>query len=207
MIMPSDPQSTLGQGMTLLAASLIRTDGGTQPRMLIDVSVVEDYADQIADGREFPPVVVFFDGSEYWLADGFHRYHAQADVLGIATINADVREGSQRDAILYSCGANAEHGLRRTNADKRRAVMVMLNDEAWARWSDREIARRCSVGHAMVSEMRPASLSSVDSERTYRTKHGTTSTMNVAGMRRRYDDGDEEEARPHRCPTCGQLVR
>lgn len=193
--------------MTRLPHDKIRTDGGTQPRMLIDVSVVEDYADQIAEGREFPPVVVFFDGSEYWLADGFHRYHAQADVLGMATIKADVRDGSQRDAILYSCGANAEHGLRRTNADKRRAVMVLLGDDDWAGWSDSEIARRCSVSHTLVSEMRPSSPAAAAGERTYRTKHGTVSTMNVAGMRRRYDDEDEEEARPQRCPTCGQLVR
>jgi len=33
------------------------------------------------------------------------------------------------DAVFNSVGANAEHGLRRTNADKRRAVLTLLNDD------------------------------------------------------------------------------
>lgn len=32
----------------------------------------------------------------------------------------EVLRGTKRDAILYSVGANSTHGLRRTNADKRR---------------------------------------------------------------------------------------
>jgi hypothetical protein len=41
--------------------------------------------------------------------------------------------------------------LRRSNADRRRAVMALLKDEEWSGWSDREIARRCRVGHVLVS--------------------------------------------------------
>jgi hypothetical protein len=48
--------------------------------------------------------------------------------LGLAKISADVREGSRRDAILYAVGANASHGLKRTNRDKRNAVRVLLKD-------------------------------------------------------------------------------
>ncbi len=74
------------------------------------------------------------------------------------------------------------------NEDKRRAVMTLLNDEEWEKWSDREIARRCAVGHAFVSSLR-LSLSMVDSdkptEKTYTTKHGTTSTMHTGNIGRR----------------------
>ena len=35
------------------------------------------------------------------------------------------------------------HGLRRSNADKRRAVLTLLNNEEWAKWSAREIAKAC----------------------------------------------------------------
>src|SRR4051794_27961438 len=45
--------------------------------------------------------------------------------------------------------------MRRTNEDKRRAVLTLLNDPDWARWSDREIARQCAVTHPFVSSLRP----------------------------------------------------
>lgn len=99
------------------------------------------------------PVTVFYDGSEYWLADGFHRA-AASEGCQRTEIQADVRPGSRRDACLAAAGANATHGLRRSNADKRRAVVLLLQDEEWSQWSDREIARRCGVSHTFVSNLR-----------------------------------------------------
>jgi hypothetical protein len=55
------------------------------------------------------------------------------------------RQFNRRDALLFSVGANAIHGHRRTNEDKRRAVDVLLNDPEWRVWNDSEIARRCGV--------------------------------------------------------------
>jgi hypothetical protein len=164
----------------------IRTDGATQSRESLDVATVAEYADAMANGAAFPAVVVFYDGQSYWLADGFHRV-AAAKQSGMAEIDADVRQGSRRDAILLSVGANSSHGLRRTNADKRRAVMTLLNDEEWSRWSDREIARRCVVSHVTVKNYRDEiSLLKINSDepRTYTTKHGTTATMNTANIGR-----------------------
>lgn len=182
----------------------IRIDGGTQPRMLINTDVVEDYASQIEAGRELPPLVVFHDGAEYWLADGFHRYHARATVLGAAMIECDVREGTQEDAIVYSCGANAEHGLRRTNADKRRAVMIMLSHRPT--WSDREIAQHCSVTHPFVGVMRELSGNGCQIRDASRGE--VTYKMDVAGLRRRpIEDEYGDHIRPARCPTCGQVVQ
>jgi hypothetical protein len=42
--------------------------------------------------------------------------------------------------VLYTVGANATHGLRRSNADKRRAVSMLLDDPEWAQWSNLAIA-------------------------------------------------------------------
>jgi hypothetical protein len=126
--------------------------------------------------------VVFFDGAEYWLADGFHRIIA-AETLGLVEIAADVRPGGRRDAILYAVGANAAHGLKRTNRDKRNAVMVLLKDPEWDQWSDREIARRCAVSDRFVNGVRAVLTPNIRSEpRTYTTKHGTTSTMTVSNI-------------------------
>lgn len=142
-----------------LKISQVRIDGGTQPRVEINQEVVADYAEQLRSGAVFPPVVAFFDGVVYWLADGFHRYHSHRQA-GREIIIVDVREGGLRDAILYSVGANSEHGLRRTNEDKRRAVETMLTneivskDENGQKWSDNSIARQCNVTHPFVGKIR-----------------------------------------------------
>lgn len=56
--------------------------------------------------------------------------------------------------MLYSVGVNTSHGLRRTNADKRRAVEVLLRDEEWGQWNDSEVGRRCGVDHKTVARVR-----------------------------------------------------
>jgi len=108
---------------------------------------------QAEGGVRFPPVVLFTDGQEYWLADGWHRVLA-ARRAGLTEIAADVHTGTARDALLYSVSANSAHGLPRTNADKRRAVALLLADSEWSQWSDREIARHCHVDNKVVGSMR-----------------------------------------------------
>lgn len=141
----------------------IRIDGGTQSRASLNESVVSEYAEDLL---ALPPVVLFHDGSDYWLADGFHRYHAFRKASK-ASIPADVRTGTQREATLFSVGANQTHGLRRTNDDKRRAVNTLLNDAEWAGWSDRRIAEVCGVGHPFVAALR----SPVVAERQKRSRN------------------------------------
>lgn len=136
-----------------LNLNAIRIDGGTQPRERINLDVVAEYAEAIKAGDELPPVVVFHDGAENWLADGFHRWHGhkQADK---ASIQADVRSGSLLDAKLYAVGANGAHGLRRSNDDKRKAVQMVLDEPAWKDWSDRAIADACGVSAPFVAAIR-----------------------------------------------------
>ena len=131
----------------------IRIDCGTQSREKIDQQVVGEYAVALKEGAKFPAVVVFHDGLEYYLADGFHRYlsHVQA---GLTEIEAEVKNGTLRDAILYSLSANDSHGLRRTNSDKRKSVMTLLEDEEWKQWSSSDIARACKVSHVFVIKLR-----------------------------------------------------
>src|SRR3954452_13886573 len=111
----------------MLRLDPIRTGGGTPPRAEISEPLIEEYYLAMKDGAEFPPVVVFHDGADHWLADGFHRVHARRRT-GHGDIPADIRQGTKRDAILHSLSANAAHGLRRTNEEKRRAVERMLTD-------------------------------------------------------------------------------
>ena len=56
--------------MNMIDISAIRTDGGTQARLKLNKDVVKEYSEHMKDGDKFPPIIVFHDGSEYWLADG-----------------------------------------------------------------------------------------------------------------------------------------
>lgn len=137
----------------LVRIATIRTDGGTQSRAGLNEATVDEYAEAIEAGAKFPPMVVFYDGEHNWLADGFHR-HAGYVKAGVEMVGADVRQGTVRDAILYSVGANATHGLPRTNADKRRAVETLLRDEEWSARSDNWIAKQCCVSQPFVGKLR-----------------------------------------------------
>ena len=138
-------------------ASIV-TDAACQARVKIRPGVVRDYrramAEQISEGGlRFPPIVLFTDGQHYWLADGFRRILA-ARAAGLSEFPADVRPGTERDALLFSISSNGAHGLPRTNADKRKAVTLLLADAEWSQWNDREIARRCQVNQSFVTRLR-----------------------------------------------------
>lgn len=139
--------------MTSLSLELIRTDGGTQMRVALSQETYLDYRDKWLAGVDFDPIDVFHDGAAYWLADGFHRYFGAREAK-LPTIPCKVHKGTQRDAILFAAGANAGHGLRRTNEDKRMAVTALLNDDEWVEWSDGVISEKAAVSREFVSQIR-----------------------------------------------------
>ena len=124
-----------------------------QQRVQLNENVISEYFEEIQAGAQFPPLVVFGDGQNLILADGRHRYEAYK-LAGTNDIPVDILNGTERDAILYAVGANADHGLRRTNADKRCAVETMLKDEEWGQWSDGAIAEKVCVSPAFVGKVR-----------------------------------------------------
>jgi ParB-like nuclease domain len=83
-----------------------------------DNKVVTEYAERMADGAVFPPPVVFGNDSDgYVLADGFHRLEVHRR-LDAEEVECEVYSGGYKDALLFACGANADHGLPRSNADR-----------------------------------------------------------------------------------------
>lgn len=127
-----------------IAISKVRTDG-LQMRVAINEAAVEEYAELMAGGAVFPPVVLFLDkAGAYWLADGFHRLEA-AKRGGRRTVTADIREGEWIDALRYALHANSGHGMRMTNADKRHALEVA--------WRERERLFGGTPSNALLAEV------------------------------------------------------
>lgn len=146
----------------------IRLDGGTQVRASIKEDAVMRYAEDMEGGSIFPAMRVFFDGTDYWLADGFHRYHA-ALRIGLQDFLCEVDTGTPRDALFYGSQANNLHGQPMDNADKRKITMIFIEDFEWGEWSNSEIARQLHVSAPFVAKMRGESAPAV---RKYMTPKG-----------------------------------
>lgn len=127
--------------------------GGTQIRVETNNDAIASYADEMAAGVGFPPITVFFDGTKYWLADGFHRFLA-ARRIDSEEILADVHEGGRVDALRFALGANSTNGLYRSNADKHNAVEIAL--EEWPELSNSLLAELCKVSTDLVRRCRTA---------------------------------------------------
>ncbi|HPM84262.1 MAG TPA: ParB/RepB/Spo0J family partition protein, partial [Candidatus Anammoximicrobium sp.] len=143
----------------------IIADTDLHPRVKLNENAIDDYAQAMQAGIDLPPIIVFQEGRKYHLADGWHRLEA-ARRIGRSRVMAEVRKGDRRDTLLYAVGANATHGLRRTSADKRKAVQLLLDDPEWQQWSVEAIAKTCNVSWGLVDKVRSVYLpKSEDSER------------------------------------------
>lgn len=165
----------------------IRADERLQMRVCVDQEAVNEYADAMLAGGEFPPLVVYYDGETYWLADGFHRLLA-AWKLKRKKIACEVREGGFEAALLYACGANQT--IPRTDADRRKAVATVLDHPEWSRKSQNEIARICSVSRCLVQTM-------------LKERQGIQPVAGIRGKRRDATPAEaipQEQDRPEREP-------
>lgn len=128
-----------------------------QTRAKNNDSVIKEYAEQMKDGVTFPNVKVFREkkNATPYLVDGFHR--TAATVLnGGDTIEADIIYGDRAAALTYALKANAEHGLRRNNADKRHALEMAWNDRGilfkGKDPTSRQLAALCGVSHNFAND-------------------------------------------------------
>ena len=116
--------------------------------------ILSSLKDALADGvNHFPPLSVFFDGERHILADGHYRYWA-LKAVEISAVECAVYQGSWRDAWLFSVQANASHGVRLSNTEKRAAVTKILQDEEWLKMSDYSIADLVRVSRSLVQKIR-----------------------------------------------------
>jgi hypothetical protein len=136
-----------------LELAKIRLDGGTQPRESLDQETVTQYARNMREGLTYDPIDVVYDGTDYWCWDGFHR--CMAGVLAKLTqIEVRVTQGTLEDAQWLSLGANKNHGVPRSNDDKKRAVRIALTHPRATGISDHQIAVHVGVSQPFVGRIR-----------------------------------------------------
>jgi hypothetical protein len=136
-----------------LSVDLPRIDGNTKSRLAINEDVVQDYADMITEANgewPFPPIDVFFDGTEHFVADGFHRFLA-AHRAKRGSIPSIVHAGTATDAKIFGMTANDKHGLRMTKADKRACVDWLLDNGG--KMTQVDIAEKAGVCRRLVQSI------------------------------------------------------
>ena len=184
--------------MKKLNLALIRIDGDTQAREALSQEKVAEYAELMKDGVVFPPIEVFFDGSDYWLVNGFHRYFA-AKKNGLVSIEVIIHIGTLEEAQLFSCGTDKGNGLSWNTKDRWRNIMRMLKHPVWGLWTNAEIARHvgCSkmtVGRVKASMQEPET----QTKKKYRDKHGKEQVIQTKNIGRQKEKEKEDDGEAHR---------
>ncbi|KKM62734.1 hypothetical protein LCGC14_1518680 [marine sediment metagenome] len=182
----------------LLPVKKLRLDGDTQPRVEIDEDVVAEYAAAYKASAKMPPVVVFFDGTDHWLADGFHRRFAAIKAKS-SKIRCEVRKGTREDARWYSYSANQTHGLRRSNADKAKAVKAALKHPKAEDMTDVKIATHVGVSGQFVGKIRKQLEDANETPARPRPSRGSGRSNSLTQQ----PDSGDTESEYEKCPECG----
>lgn len=85
------------------------------------------YAEAMAKGDKFPPIVVYKNGSLYVVMDGNHRVRA-ADTADVATLAAYVvKDPAQAQVQAFTFEANTKHGLPTSLQDRIRQAIYLVS--------------------------------------------------------------------------------
>ena len=153
------PSSTAAPVKVRLAD--LDTKNAIQCRAKLNRSQIKRYRERMKASDRFPPIEVFRIGGLLCITDGLHRVEA-ALALGLEAILCIIRDGTRTDAIKAALRANINHGVPRTNADKRNAVKLAL--ETFPNLSHHQIAELCLVSQPFVGKVQKQLISVISSE-------------------------------------------
>lgn len=131
----------------------IDLDGSPEVRENTRQETVEEYAELYRTNQlDTAPDLFAIPRTKFYLvADGMHRIKA-AKLAGMTHLFCNVHEGSLIDCFRFAANANSQHGLRRTNGDKRKTVETALVLYKGA--SSNSIAEVCGVSAPFVNKVR-----------------------------------------------------
>ncbi|WP_431304075.1 hypothetical protein [Sediminicoccus sp. BL-A-41-H5] len=157
--------------MASLPLTEVRFDADCQSRVCLDEETVAEYAFRMKEGAEFPPLVVFFDGADHWLADGFHRYAACKGLAreggneGTAVVSADIRQGTRLEAVRHALSANALHGKRREPGDYRKGYSIAVRCRLCEAHDAEAVRRLLACSERWARELTSEARDAVERER------------------------------------------
>lgn len=129
-------------------------DERCQSRAMLNAEAVDDYAELLSAEQKLPPLEVVEVDGDLILVDGFHRLAAarKADHEFIRVVKAEVCDIGR--ALWLAASKNQDHGVRRTNADKRQATLLALRSDIGKEQSSRIIAKHVGVSKSFVGSLR-----------------------------------------------------
>jgi hypothetical protein len=138
-----------------LTVDLRDIDSTLRPASLMRVHLSEEAIGEYAESIDrMPPVKLIYDRAAgvHWLVDGCHTISG-AQRKRRREITAQVKDGTYLDAFREACRANDIHGVRVTNADKRRRVEEAIKHPDLKSKSQGWIADLCGVTQPFVSKL------------------------------------------------------
>ncbi|KAB8315467.1 ParB/RepB/Spo0J family partition protein [Tolypothrix campylonemoides VB511288] len=190
---------------------LLRRDGGTQPREKLDPEHIEDLVRDWKKGARFEPALVYYDGESYWLTDGYHR-DAALEELGESKILVEIRSGTLEDAKWHSYSVNQHKALKRSNADKQRAIIGALKHPYAVSKSNVQIAEHCGVDEGTIRAWRKKLEENGEIELCHTrmvTRNGKTYSQNTTNIGSSRHNQNQQQKFKVNCPELpyhGQIV-
>lgn len=179
-------------------------------QMRLDPKDEGDYLSDLteAEGKwVFPRIKCCLIRNRLYVVDGFTRTRA-ALLYAERVENPDypvkiiVRESTKKEAFIESLGSNAEHGYRRSNADKRHVVKQAL--AKLRGYSCEDIAELCKVSAPFVYRIR-ASLAEPETKEPTKeqaAKAGAEHNKNAAADKLADQQAAAETALSKQLGTC-----
>ena len=138
--------------MASIKLTSLDLDPKTHTRTGIDPQKVDRFVELLQEGITLPPIVTYFDGETYWVADGYHRVSAHKK-LELEDIEAVALEGTSRDAFLAGLAYDDETASKSTE-DKKSNLEKLLDDPEWSQWSSKVLALKCGLSKTTVNRLR-----------------------------------------------------